>query len=94
MLLRAFSILDVKSDSYSPPFFQGTVGLAIRTFSDLVNDRSTVPGRHPEDFKLVELGTFDDSTGQMLSHDAPVSLGFGTDFVKPGDVPSIVRKVN
>lgn len=80
MVLRAFSVYDVKSDTYSAPFFKGTVGLALRDFADLVSDKSTTPGRHPEDFKLVELGSFDDSNGQLTSHDVPVGLGFGTDF--------------
>lgn len=90
MELRVFALFDVKSDSYGTPFFTGTVGQALRSFQDLVKDTNTVPGRHPEDFKLCELGVFDDQTGQIRAHDTIVSLGFGTDFFpKPAPVKAV-----
>lgn len=65
MLLRAYSLHDVKALNYSPPFFQHNNGLATRMLQDLVNDQGTSVGRHPADFKLYCVGVFDDSNGSF-----------------------------
>lgn len=82
MLMRMFAVFDVKSDSFSVPFFKGTVGQALRDFADLANNRDSTVGRHPEDFKLVFLGEFDDNQGVVRAVEH-TSLGFATDHVKP-----------
>lgn len=63
MILRAYSLYDEKAGVFSPPFYMGTEGLALRAVSDLVADERTTVARHPNDFILYELGAFDDSTG-------------------------------
>jgi len=65
MILRAYSLLDVKALQYHSPFFQPTDATAIRSLRDLVNDLNTTVGRHPSDFKLYCVGTYDDSTGHF-----------------------------
>lgn len=75
----AFSILDVKSDVYSPPFFMQTVGQAMRAFKVTVNDQESQVGRFPEDFKLMRIGEFDGVRG-LLTACEPTSLGFATEF--------------
>lgn len=81
MRFFAFSIFDVKSDTYSPPFFKPAIGAALRDFEDLANDRNTTIGRHPEDFKLVQVGEFDDTSGAFVQGSQIVSLGFASDLV-------------
>lgn len=88
MILRAFAIYDVKAEVYNTPFFYGANGQAVRAFKDLANDKQTTVGRHPEDFKLMVLGTFDDGTGEFVSSD-PTSLGFATDYVERAEPASI-----
>lgn len=85
MILRAFSVFDVKSDTYSAPFWKSTVGQALRDFADVANDKNSTIGRHPEDFKLVQLGEFNDETG-MLTFTSIHSLGFATDHVLKSEV--------
>lgn len=63
MLLRAYTLHDVKALTYSPPFFVNNNNLAIRMLTDLVNDMNTAPGRHPSDFKMYCVGNYDDATG-------------------------------
>lgn len=82
MIIKAFAIFDVKSDSFSTPFFKSASGQAVRDFADLANDKNTTVGRHPEDFKLCEVGCFDDSTGVLVSTTGPLSLGFASDYVE------------
>lgn len=65
MLLRAYTLHDVKALTYSPPFFQSNNALAIRMLDDLVNDKNTSVGRHPSDFKLYCVGSYDDSNGAL-----------------------------
>lgn len=65
MILRAYSLLDVKALQYHAPFFQSTDATAIRALRDLVNDLNTTVGRHPSDFKLYCVGTYDDATGHF-----------------------------
>lgn len=71
MILRAYTLHDVKALTYSPPFFVNNNGLAIRMLTDLVNDSNTAPGRHPADFKLYCIGSYDDAKGLLVPLDIP-----------------------
>lgn len=95
MITKMFAIYDVKSDAYMSPFFAPAIGHAVRSFAELVNDKNTLVGRHPADFKLCHLADFDDSCGEVQGI-RPVSLGFGTDFVevKPADMASVIKRVS
>lgn len=75
MILKAFSLLDQKVGTFSPPFFMSHVGQAIRAVTDLGQDLNTTVGRHPSDFALCEVGTFDDNTGQF---EAMIAIHHGT----------------
>lgn len=74
MITRMFSIFDSKAANFSTPFFMHTNGLAIRSFSDLVNDPKTRIHLHPEDYSLFYLGEFDDLIGNFVNTDKPVNL--------------------
>lgn len=65
MILRAYSLHDVKALQYNPPFFASTDAAAIRSVKDLVMDMNTTVGRHPSDFKLYGVGTYDDANGHF-----------------------------
>lgn len=69
MKLNAYTLYDVKSLVYSPPFFAVAHGSAIRMVMDLANDPGTLPGRHPQDFTLLCIGSFDDQLGLVLPLD-------------------------
>lgn len=76
MILKAFSLYDMKSGLFAAPFFMPHVGQAIRACQDIGADLSTVVGRHPADYMLCELGTYDDNTGTFenaLTHHATVA---------------------
>lgn len=67
MILHAFSVYDAKADLYSPPFFMAAIGLAVRSFTDAVNDPGTQLHRHPDDFFLRLIGSFEDSRGELAA---------------------------
>lgn len=89
MIVKVFSILDVKADCFVNLFTFSTNGQAVRAFKDLVNDERSTISRHPSDYRLTCVGTFDDSAGVLSPLVVPESLGFGSDYVDPpgGVVP-------
>lgn len=63
--LQIFSIYDKKAESFMPPFFMPTVGMAVRAFGDDVSRAGSQLGTHPEDFELYHLGGFNDFTADF-----------------------------
>lgn len=63
MITTLFSIYDIQARVYAAPFCFSTPGQAIRAFREVANDKNTMVGRHPKDYQLVSVGTFDDQTG-------------------------------
>lgn len=66
MFLVGYTVHDKKALTYGPPFWQATDGVAVRMFQELANDRSSTVGRHPADFALYRVGSYDDSTGALV----------------------------
>ncbi len=79
MLLRAFTVYDSKVEAYLRPFFMQTASEAIRAFRDTVNDGQSAFSKHPEDYTLFDIGTFDETTGEMIPSIAE-SLGLALNF--------------
>jgi len=82
MLMKVFSVYDSAAGAYLQPFFMASRGQAIRAFTDLVNDGTHSFAKHADDYTLFELGTYDDSSGKLVSHDTPQSLGVAVEYVK------------
>jgi len=81
MTHKMFVIYDVKANAYMQPWFLTQEGMALRAFSDCVNDADHNFGRHPEDYTLFNIGYFDDNTAEIHSQ-APKSMGNGLEYVK------------
>lgn len=67
MKLGAYSIYDRKALQYHPPYYAVTDGAAVRSFADLANDRTTTIGRHPVDYVLFYVGSYDDALGLLIA---------------------------
>ncbi len=78
---RIFVVFDSKAAAYLPPFFMPEAGQAVRVFSDMVNDPTHAFGKHPEDYTLFEIGTFDDREGRLLQLKASITHGVGVAFL-------------
>lgn len=74
MILRMFTIRDSKAEVFNTPFFQKTHGEAERSFTELVNDEKSMPGKYSDDYDLYYLGEFDDQTGKISSLPTPQHL--------------------
>lgn len=81
-LLGVYAVYDVKAEIYNAPFFMAKQAMAERAFHDLANDRNTMVGRHPGDFKLVHLGFFSVATGTFKTLEVMETIGFADAYVK------------
>jgi hypothetical protein len=67
MIKQMFTVYDEKSEAYLQPFFLDTTGQALRAISDCLIDDNHQFARHPADYTLFQLGTYDDSTGVIVN---------------------------
>lgn len=75
MMLKMYSVFDSKAAAFLPPFFMHTDNVAKRTFSDCANDPQHMFSKHPEDYTLFCLGSFDDVTGVVSVKSQHDNLG-------------------
>lgn len=64
-----FAVYDMKAKAYGGPFLEVTEGTAIRAIQDAIKSPDHLFARHPGDFALHRLGSFDDETGLIEGHD-------------------------
>lgn len=79
MKQNAYTVYDEKAQAFLPPFFMHQDGMATRTFADCVNDADHNFGKHPHDYTLFQIGSFDDNTGELTATEKK-SLGNGVEF--------------
>lgn len=77
---KAFAVYDIKSELFSPPHFQETNGVAIRSFGEACLDDKTQMGKHPEDFSLYCIGDYNIETGEFTSLLKPLQISNATEF--------------
>jgi len=82
MVLKAFAILDLKTSTFARPFFMHNTGEAVRAIGDSC-DKGTesLLAKHPQDFVLYEIGSYDDATGLMQSNTKVTVVGPLSEFV-------------
>lgn len=62
---KIFVIFDSKAAAYLPPFFMPNAAMAMRSVGDMVNDPTSMFGKHPKDYSLFCAGSFDDRSGSF-----------------------------
>lgn len=72
MEINIYAAFDCKAECYGTPFFMANDPLAVRAFTNASLNEETTLSMNPEDFRLMRLGSFDDSSGALTSHDNPV----------------------
>jgi len=82
MIQKIFSVYDNKAEAFLPPFFCATRGQAIRMLTDAVSDPAHQFAKHPEDFALFELGTYNDANGALTSNATPTGVIICLELVK------------
>lgn len=78
------SVRDSAAQIFGRPVFVAALGQAVRGFADQVNDpqKDSDLARHPSDFELYELGTFDDVSGEFALV-KPRAVSRGKDVATP-----------
>lgn len=64
MKLELVAVYDSKVEAFMTPFFAQSVGAAVRAFGDVARDPQHEVGKHPEDYALFWLGTFNQQTAE------------------------------
>lgn len=80
--LIACAVLDVKVAAFSPPMFVRSKAEAIRSFLDATSDPNIAISKHPGDYQLFCLGSFDDQTGRLEPATVPELLIAGESAVR------------
>lgn len=79
------AIKDTAARVFGTPFFVQHAAQAIRSLRDEVNSKESKSdvNQHPSDFELYEIGTFNDDTGLVVCHEAPVLIARAKDLQDP-----------
>lgn len=81
-VLRMFCIRDVVVGAYNRPFCMVSRGQAIRSFQDEITRPSDENPmyKHPSDYELYEVATFDDESARFTFPDQPELLMTGANI--------------
>lgn len=77
----AYAVHDQKADSFMMPFFFPNDNLAIRGFTDAINDKNTPFGKHPADYTLFSIGQYNELKGELVQTDN-TPIGNGVEYLK------------
>lgn len=83
MILEIYAIHDRVGAFFSAPFFLQNVGLARRTLADIVTDMNTQIARHPHDYSLYHLGSFENESGIFAPLSPPVFICTAASLLPP-----------
>lgn len=73
MRMVLLSVFDVQAQAFMRPIFVAARGVGVRMVTDEVNRSApdNLMFHHPEDFRVFELGSWDDSSGLFSVHALP-----------------------
>jgi len=91
MIHKIFTVYDSKAELFMQPFFMPTTGQALRSFEDTCNDSSTLFAKHPADFTLFEIGSYEDITCEIRINDSKVNLGTALEYVQTNNEVTELR---
>ena len=66
MIMRIYSVYDLKAEVYQMPFYAHNRGHAMRMIQDVVRNKDSMLAKHPGDFRLLEVGEYNDSNGRIV----------------------------
>lgn len=91
MLQYVVSVKDRAAEVFNRPFFVPHRNVAVRDFTDEVNRAAADNqlNKHPDDFDLYILGTFDDNTGVFHMEETPTVLVRAKDVLVSNAVASV-----
>nr|QJB19783.1 MAG: nonstructural protein [Microvirus sp.] len=85
MITSVFSVHDSKAGAFCTPYYSENNNTAIRDFAYAANDKDSQIGRHPSDYTLFCIGSFDNQTGQLTTIE-PIAIALALTLVKTAEV--------
>lgn len=82
--MKIYSIFDGAVQEYLRPFFCRSHAEAVRMFGDTVRDPNNPMNKHPGDYTLFHIGSFDSDSGLLLD-ETNNSLGNAVEYVEVAD---------
>lgn len=79
------AVRDRQLDGFMRPFTAESVGQAIRSFRDLANEPGSDINKHPEDYELYQIGTFDTQDGSIEQQAKIKLVAIATDLITRSD---------
>lgn len=82
MLMQIIATRDVVANVHGIPMFVPHLGVAIRSFGDECRNKTptNVLGQHPEDFELVHMGEYEDTTATWNIFEKPRQIAVGANY--------------
>ena len=68
MKIEIYTVYDNKAEIYKHPMFVLNNAAAIRSFTDIRNNPETDVYKHPEDYSLFHIGSWDDNDGKLTTN--------------------------
>lgn len=65
MILKAYSLRDLKADNFHAPFFVPSEAHARRLLSELIQNKNSEVGKYTADFILYHIGSLETETGAL-----------------------------
>lgn len=90
MLFSVFAIYDSGISTWMPPIFLRNKGEMLRAFVEAVNNPESKFYKHPSDYTLFEIGTWNDDKCEFSLLKTPVRLGVAIEFAKVQPIPGPV----
>lgn len=82
MKTKLYSVEDVKSGRFNPPFASQTDVDACRAFQRNCENTETLWNKYPEDFRLVHIGFFDDEQPMASQWAFPTVIASAMNYVQ------------
>lgn len=77
MLKPVLAVKDVKIGLFDPPFIVIHNEVAIREWDIITKNTDNKYGKHPVDYELYQIGTYNELTGKLDSLASPLHLATG-----------------
>jgi hypothetical protein len=76
MTLILLALRDLKSGLWKPPMAVANIPAALRDLADMMGDANNKEdwARHPEDFELYNIGSYNTMNGAIAGNDDPAHL--------------------
>lgn len=83
--LKIIAVRDRQLNAFMRPFAAQSLGQAIRSFRDEVNNPQSDLNKHPEDYELYHIADYDEATAAIVQSDPlPAQIAIASNLIEKG----------